>query len=77
VILAGGIGSWVSEGSHLKLKPMIEISGKPMVWHIMRICSAQGVSDFIISPAPELGVDVRGRTCLEGCSGCTSRIMPF
>ena len=48
VILAGGIGSRISEETHLKPKPMIEIGGKPILWHIMKIYSAHGVNDFII-----------------------------
>lgn len=48
VILAGGIGSRISEESHLKPKPMIEIGGKPILWHIMKIYSAHGINDFII-----------------------------
>jgi len=48
VILAGGLGSRISEESHLKPKPMIEIGGKPIIWHIMKIYSAHGIDDFII-----------------------------
>lgn len=48
VILAGGLGTRISEESHLKPKPMIEIGGKPILWHIMKIFSAYGVNDFII-----------------------------
>lgn len=48
VILAGGIGSRISEESHLKPKPMIEIGGKPIIWHIMKIYSSFGLNDFII-----------------------------
>ena len=48
VILAGGLGSRISEESHLKPKPMIEIGGKPIIWHIMKIYSAYGLRDFII-----------------------------
>ena len=48
VILAGGFGSRISEESHLKPKPMIEIGGKPMLWHIMKTYSAQGFNEFII-----------------------------
>jgi|TARA_B110000495_G_C23014769_1_gene600762 glucose-1-phosphate cytidylyltransferase len=48
VILAGGFGSRISEESHLKPKPLIEIGGKPILWHIMKIYSAHGVNDFII-----------------------------
>src|SRR6266545_6664074 len=48
VILAGGFGTRISEESVLKPKPMIEIGGKPIIWHIMKIYSAQGVDEFIV-----------------------------
>jgi len=48
VILAGGRGTRISEESHLKPKPMIEIGDKPILWHIMKIYAAHGVRDFII-----------------------------
>lgn len=48
VILAGGIGSRISEEAISKPKPMIEIGEKPIIWHIMKIYSAYGVNDFII-----------------------------
>ena len=48
VILAGGYGTRISEESHLKPKPMIEIGEKPILWHIMKIYSAYGINDFII-----------------------------
>jgi glucose-1-phosphate cytidylyltransferase len=48
VILAGGLGTRISEESHLKPKPMIEIGGKPVLWHIMKIFSAHGVNDFVV-----------------------------
>jgi len=48
VILAGGLGSRISEETHLKPKPMIEIGGRPILWHILKIYSAHGVNDFII-----------------------------
>ena len=48
VILAGGFGTRISEESHLKPKPMIEIGGKPILWHIMKIYAHYGVNDFII-----------------------------
>lgn len=48
VILAGGYGTRISEESHLKPKPMIEIGGKPILWHIMKEYSAQGFNEFII-----------------------------
>ncbi len=48
VIFAGGKGTRISEESHLKPKPMIEIGGKPILWHIMKIYSAYGHKEFII-----------------------------
>ena len=48
VILAGGLGTRIAEETHLKPKPMIEIGGKPILWHIMKIYSAHGLNDFII-----------------------------
>lgn len=48
VILAGGLGTRISEESHLKPKPMIEIGGKPILWHILKIYSAHGINEFII-----------------------------
>jgi glucose-1-phosphate cytidylyltransferase len=48
VILAGGLGTRISEESHLKPKPMIEIGGRPILWHIMKLFSHHGFNDFII-----------------------------
>ena len=48
VILAGGYGTRISEESHLLPKPMIEIGGKPILWHIMKIYSAYKIDDFVI-----------------------------
>ncbi len=48
VLLAGGFGTRISEESHLKPKPMIEIGGKPILWHIMKIYSHYGIDEFII-----------------------------
>jgi glucose-1-phosphate cytidylyltransferase len=48
VILAGGLGTRLAEETHLRPKPMIEIGGRPVLWHIMKIFSAHGVDDFII-----------------------------
>jgi glucose-1-phosphate cytidylyltransferase len=48
VILAGGFGTRISEESHLKPKPMIEIGGRPILWHIMKIYSHYGFNDFVI-----------------------------
>lgn len=48
VIFAGGMGTRISEESHLRPKPMIEIGGRPILWHILKIYAAQGITDFII-----------------------------
>ena len=48
VILAGGLGTRLSEETHLKPKPMVEIGGRPILWHIMKTYSYYGINDFII-----------------------------
>lgn len=48
VILAGGKGTRISEETHLRPKPMIEIGGKPILWHIMKLYAAGGINDFVI-----------------------------
>ena len=48
VILAGGLGTRISEETHLRPKPMIEIGGKPILWHIMKSYSVHGVNEFVI-----------------------------
>lgn len=48
IILAGGLGTRISEETHLKPKPMIEIGGKPILWHILKIYSHFGINDFVI-----------------------------
>ena len=48
VILAGGLGTRISEETALRPKPMVELGGKPILWHIMKIYSAHGIHDFII-----------------------------
>jgi glucose-1-phosphate cytidylyltransferase len=48
VILAGGLGSRISEETTLKPKPMVEIGGKPVLWHIMKMYSHHGINDFVI-----------------------------
>ena len=48
IILAGGLGTRISEESYIRPKPMIEIGGKPILWHIMKIYSSHGVNDFVI-----------------------------
>jgi len=48
VILAGGLGTRLSEETEIKPKPMVEIGGKPIIWHIMKIYSTQGFNEFIV-----------------------------
>lgn len=48
VILAGGLGSRLSEETHLKPKPMVEIGGRPILWHLMKSFTAHGITDFVI-----------------------------
>ena len=48
VLLAGGLGTRISEETHLKPKPMIEIGGKPILWHIMKMYAAHGVNEFVV-----------------------------
>lgn len=48
MILAGGLGTRISEESHLKPKPMIEIGGKPLLWHLLKIYSAYGINEFVV-----------------------------
>ena len=48
VILAGGLGTRISEESHLRPKPMVEVGGKPIIWHIMKIYQHYGITDFVI-----------------------------
>ena len=48
VILAGGFGSRLSEETHLKPKPLVDIGGMPILWHIMKIYSSHGINDFVI-----------------------------
>jgi len=48
VILAGGLGTRISEETHVKPKPMVEVGGKPILWHIMKIYAAYGINDFVI-----------------------------
>ena len=49
VILAGGLGSRLSEETTLRPKPMVEIGGRPILWHIMNICATHGVDEFVIA----------------------------
>jgi glucose-1-phosphate cytidylyltransferase len=48
VLLAGGLGTRISEESHLRPKPMIEIGGRPILWHIMKMYAAHGINEFVI-----------------------------
>jgi glucose-1-phosphate cytidylyltransferase len=48
IILAGGLGTRISEETHLKPKPMVEIGGRPILWHILKLYSAHGINDFVV-----------------------------
>ena len=48
MILAGGLGTRLSEETHLKPKPMVEIGGRPILWHLMKVYSSHGIHDFVI-----------------------------
>ena len=48
VILAGGFGTRISEESHLRPKPMIEVGGRPMLWHIMKLYGVHGITEFVV-----------------------------
>lgn len=48
VILAGGLGTRLSEETHLRPKPMVEVGGRPILWHIMKIYGAHGINEFVI-----------------------------
>jgi glucose-1-phosphate cytidylyltransferase len=48
-ILAGGLGSRLAEETEVKPKPMVEIGGRPMLWHIMKIYTAYGLNEFVIA----------------------------
>jgi glucose-1-phosphate cytidylyltransferase len=48
VILAGGLGTRISEETNLKPKPMVEIGGRPILWHVMKIYAAHGINDFVV-----------------------------
>ena len=49
VILCGGLGTRLSEETQLRPKPMVEIGGRPMLWHIMKIYERHGMSDFVLA----------------------------
>ena len=48
VILAGGFGTRISEETHLKPKPMVEVGGRPLLWHLLKLYSHYGINDFVI-----------------------------
>jgi glucose-1-phosphate cytidylyltransferase len=48
VILAGGLGTRISEETHLRPKPMVEIGGRPILWHILKLYAHHGITDFVI-----------------------------
>ena len=48
IVLAGGLGTRISEETHLKPKPMLDIGDRPILWHILKIYSSYGINNFII-----------------------------
>ena len=52
VILAGGFGTRIAEESSVRPKPMVEIGGKPILWHIMKTYASHGVQDFVVCTCP-------------------------
>ena len=66
VILAGGLGTRISEESHLKPKPMIEVGEMPILWHIMKYYSSYGLNEFIILAGYK-----------QYIISCTMRILPL
>ena len=56
VLLAGGFGTRLNEETHVKPKPMVEIGGKPILWHIMKIYSHYGYNDFVICLGVKTGL---------------------
>ena len=69
IILAGGFGTRLSEETDIKPKPMVEIGGKPILWHIMKIYSSHGFNNFVILPdtivTPSLRDTVLSLLCLR------------
>ncbi len=63
IILAGGLGSRLSEEISLRPKPMVEVGGKPILWHIMNIYAVQGINEFIIA----LGYKVPPKLTVVSC----------
>jgi glucose-1-phosphate cytidylyltransferase len=55
VILAGGLGTRLAEETEIKPKPMVEIGGYPILWHIMKIYASQGFNDFFVALALDEG----------------------
>ena len=67
VILAGGFGTRISEESHLRPKPMIEIGGKPILWHVMKWYSKFGINEFIISSTLLISRLISPRVAISSC----------
>ena len=63
VILAGGFGSRLSEETQVKPKPMVEIGGKPILWHIMKIYAAHGITDFVVCCGYKGSLNAQSAAC--------------
>lgn len=72
VILAGGYGTRISEESHLRPKPMIEIGERPILWHVMKFYSAHGINDFVICLGYKGYVSSRNTSPITSCTCRTS-----
>ena len=76
VILAGGFGTRISEESHLKPKPMVEIGEKPILWHIMKMYSAYGFNEFVICGGYKQQGTVAGVYFFLAMAGYSSELTP-
>ena len=74
VILAGGLGTRISEETHLRPKPMIEIGGKPILWHIMKGYAQYGYNDFILCLEEMRGSDRHSTTWEHARSDARDRL---
>ena len=82
VILAGGLGTRIQEETHLRPKPMIEIGGKPILWHIMKMYSSHDINDFVIKRGKHhenfynlIGIDSPGLTSSLAIAEYLSKII--
>ena len=76
VILAGGLGSRLSEETESKPKPMVEVGGRPILWHIMKIYSHYGINDFIVCLAWAWKLQSPAATMAGACAMCPTSVAP-